>query len=420
MSDVSSIAITGLGLATSLGLSAPETWERCARGETGITPIRRFDVAGRSCGVGAAAPAFDASERMRVPKHIKFANAGLRLAVYAASEAVTVSGLDFAQVPGERISVVTASGDSGLEAFEFFPAFEMAEREGDPRLFTKLGGRASRLIDRLFPIRTLPNGGVGLLSGEYQARGPGSNFVDGPTDGAMALYEACLNLEDSLCDVALVAAYDSLLNVSSYLSYENRGWLAAGGGSAALRPFDRRRDGTVLGEAASVLVLERPADARRRGARILGEITGFGAATDCADAPEPGDPARILAAAVDAAGGSDAGFVSAHGIGTVAGDRWEAGALAGVVGSQVPVTSLKGYTGYVGAATATVEIGIGLMAIRSGVVPMVGGLREPDPDFDLNLVCCAPRNLGAGGRMGLFVSWSWAGQCTVVRVRAEA
>jgi 3-oxoacyl-[acyl-carrier-protein] synthase II len=234
----------------------------------------------------------------------------------------------------------------------------------------------------------------------------------------MALYEACLNLEESLCDVALVAGYDSLLNVSSYLAYEERGLLAGGGAAAALRPFDRNRDGAVLGEAAGVLVLERPADARRRGAQILGEITGFGAATDCADAPEPADPARVLAAAVEAAGGPDAGFVTAHGIGTAAGDRWEAGALASALGARIPVTSLKGYTGYVGAATAAVEIGIGLMAIRSGALPMVAGLREPDPDFNLNLVRGAARSVGAGGGTGLFVSWSCTGQCTVVRVRA--
>jgi 3-oxoacyl-[acyl-carrier-protein] synthase II len=187
----------------------------------------------------------------------------------------------------------------------------------------------------------------------------------------------------------------------------------------ACRPFDRRRDGVVLGEGAGALVLERREDAEKRGAPMVGEIAGVDNAMDISNSLEPFelDPfVRLIRSQVELLGGVD--MVIAHGLGTRAADCREGKLLSLIFDRTVPVTALKSSTGYLGAATGVVETGLGLLSLRERLVPAITRCSAPDEEIPLDLVTGAPRRLFAERPSALFLSWSLAGQCSVLATRA--
>ncbi len=219
--------------------------------------------------------------------------------------------------------------------------------------------------------------------------------------------------------MALAGGHDSLLSVSNFLAYEKAGLLSAFEPGEAYRPFDRQRDGLVLGEGSGFFVLERWEDAEARGAEIIGELCGVGCATDLDGEGERATGVGALRAAVEeAVGGSQIDFVVARGIGTRDGDSQEARTIATAVGDRVPVTALKSQTGYLGAATTAVELGVGLLCARQGCIPPILRHTAADPDCTLDLVVELPRRLESREPMGLFLSASWTGQIAAVAARA--
>jgi 3-oxoacyl-(acyl-carrier-protein) synthase len=404
---------------TPLGLSANENLERCCAGESAIGPIHGLEVEGHPCRAGAHVPEFDLSNVLRFPKNARFMNHSVRCAMRAAREAACRAGLQWDQLDPLRIALYTGSGQTGLESDDYFRALEAAwadEREMD---FKYLGGLPSHLIDRYIVLRTLANGGLGLLSTEFGIQGPNSNIVQSDTAAAMALSCAYHDLLGNRCDVALAGGHDSLLSVSNYLAYEKAGLLSASEPGEAYRPFDRQRDGLVLGEGSGFFVLERWEDAAARGAEIVGELCGVGCATGLEDGSQSASAAGALQAAVaEAVDGSQIDFVVARGIGTPSGDSQEAQMIAAAVGSRVPVTALKSRTGYLGAATTAVELGVGLLCAREGSALPI--LRHTDADSDclLDLVVGEPRRLPRRQPLGLFLSTSWTGQIAAIAARA--
>jgi 3-oxoacyl-[acyl-carrier-protein] synthase II len=268
-------------------------------------------------------------------------------------------------------------------------------------------------------LRSLANAGVGLISPEIGARGPSNNFVQSDTASALAIEAACDDLAAGRCDLAVAVGYDSLVGVSTYLAFEREGLLSPSPPEEACRPFDRRRDGVALGEGAGALVLERREDAERRGAPMVGEIAGVDNALDISNSLEPFelDPfIRMIRSQAELLGGVD--MVIAHGLGTRAADCREGKLLSQVFDRSVPVTALKGSTGYLGAATGVVETGLGLLSLRERLVPAITRCSKPDEEIPLDLVTGAPRRLSAERPSALFLSWSLAGQCSVLAARA--
>jgi acyl carrier protein len=211
------------------------------------------------------------------------------------------------------------------------------------------------------------------------------------------------------------------VNVSTYLAYEAAGLLSPANPDRAYRPFDRERDGLVLGEGAAFLVLERGEDARRRGAQVLAEVVGAGFAVETDDAAAAKQSeAAVRAAVAEATGGGPVDFVVAHGIGTVDEDRREARLLGSVFGPRVPVTAFKGLTGYLGAATAAAEACLAILALRSRAAPPIARFTAADPDCALDLVAGRPRPLGREPATAVCLSWSWLGQCAALVFRAPA
>ena len=416
----SGVAITGVGLVTPLGVTRKVHVERSRRGESAIGPIQRFSVEGHSAKAGAQAPEIDLTSSLRFPKSLKFMNLSVQCAMKATLEALAQSGILLDQIEAGRIAVHTGSGQTGLEYDEFFRALSLAW-ENDPDLnYGELGGRPAKLLDRLFSLRTLSNAGLALISSEIGARGTSANYVQTDTASAMAIQSSSADLLEGRCDVSVVGGYDALLISSVYLAFEKAGLLSTSDPGEAYRPFDLRRDGLALGEGAAFLVLERNQDACQRGATVLGEILGIGLATETGASPGlPCDP-DTFRRAIDNAGveASEIDFIVARGIGTVEDDRHEAGALASLFGDRVPVTALKSQTGYLGAATAAVELGMGLLCARDGFVPPVARLTELDPQCPLDLVRAEPRPLAKHNPTGLFLSSSWGGQMAAIVARA--
>jgi 3-oxoacyl-[acyl-carrier-protein] synthase II len=411
------IVITGMGLVSPLGATVSGAWVRCIRGDSGIGPCTRFDTRGYRCGSAGLVPAYQL-ENLRAPKNQKFLNAGARHLVQASQDALASSGIQNSRPAPERVAVHVGSGRVGPEPNEFFRAFEVAHtREGTPD-WDQLGGRASRLIDPYFPLRTLSNSGAALLAMEICARGPSSNFVQADIASALALDAACRDLANGRCDLAIAGGFDCLVTPGCYLSFDQRGLLSPAPPDQALRPFDHAADGIVLGEGAAALVLERLSDARRRSADIFAEIGGFASSISGGPTVEGFPDSDTISANVRrAVNGEPIDFLVASGLGIPACDRTEATIHSELFDNHLPVTAFKGLTSYLGAATALVEITLGVMALRNHLIPPVAHHRQRADGVNINVLTRSiPLDPGKP-HSALLLSNSWTGQSAAVYVR---
>jgi 3-oxoacyl-(acyl-carrier-protein) synthase len=412
------VAITGVGLVTPLGLTAEENVARSYRRESGIAVARAFEVDGHPAQALASVAGFNVEQFLKYPKNSKFMGRSVQFAMRAAREAVDQSGIDPRKMDASRVGIHVGSGQTGVEYDHFFPSLLMAWDAGRDMDYKYLGGLPSHLIDRYICLRTLANGGLALLSTEFGIRGPNGNFTQKDTASAQAVQAAYLDLLEERCDVAIAGGYDSLATPGNFLAYEQAGLLSHRDPGDAYRPFDADADGLVLGEGAGFLVLERWDHAVRRGAKVLGELCGAGSAMGTAEQWRPAWAAEtVCQAAHQAIGGLSINFTVASGLGTAAEDSCEAEALGGMAG-PCPVTALKGYTGYMGAGTAAVELGLGLLCARQGFLPAVAGNTGSHPSQALDLVRHGPRTIEAREPLGLFLSCSWGGAVAALAARA--
>jgi 3-oxoacyl-[acyl-carrier-protein] synthase II len=418
MHGTDSIVVTGLGLISPLGHTLPQAWENLSQGRSGIAECTQYSLNGHDCRSSAAIAAYPLT-KLRAPKNQKFMSPGARHLMQAAYEALNMAGVRMDAFDSDRVAILSGSGQVGPEPSEFFKAFGMAALPDGTPDWEQLGGLASRLVDPYFPLRTLSNAGLALLAMELGARGPTNNFVQTDISSALALEAACRDLSEGRCDLALAAGFDYLLAPATFLAFEKEGLLSSLAPDRALRAFDRDADGLVLGEGAAVAVLERKADAERRSAKPLVEIAGCATAGAAEDEIAPFTGAdQVIAAIERALGGDQPDFVSACGFGVPLSDRREAAILSSAVGNSIPVTAWKGYTGYLGAATALAEIVLGANALMQGLVPPVCRHAVRADGIDLNIVSSGPAALRSGGSGGaLFIAGSWAGSSTAVYVR---
>lgn len=413
------VAITGVGLVTPLGLTAAENVARSARGDSGIGPARAFAVDGHPAQALASVAEFELEPFLRYPKNYKFMGRAVQFAMRAAREAIDRSGIDPLRMDPSRIGIHVGSGQTGVEYDHFFPSLIMAWDAGREMDYKYLGGLPAHLIDRYICLRTLANGGLALLSTEFGIRGPNGNFTQKDTASAQALHAAYLDLLEDRCDVAVAGGYDSLATTGNFLAYEQAGLLSHADPAEAYRPFDNQADGLVLGEGAGFLVLERWEHAADRGAAILGEFSGAGSAMGVNARWRPAWTAETIChAARQALGDARPDFVVASGVGTVEEDRSEAAALTSMVGDATPVTAFKSQTGYMGAGTAAVELGLGLLCARQGFVPPIARHTRTGPQVMLDLVSNAPRQMEQAEPLGLFLSCSWGGAVAALAARA--
>jgi 3-oxoacyl-[acyl-carrier-protein] synthase II len=367
------VVVTGIGMVTPLGMDVESTWEGAIAGRSGVGSITRFDA--------SALPVTFAAEAAQPPcQDNDRGDLKLRLALTAAREALLMSG----DVAGPRTGVCVGS-EIGRPPLEEVAARiqEAAEPSSDDII----------RMDPATPTRL-----VAKLAG---AEGPCSTVSTACTSSSQAVGEGLLRIRRGDVDVMLVGGVDVLVDALMITGFAKLGALSERNDdpAAASRPFDRDRDGFVLGEGAGFLVIEELAHARARGATILAELSGFGCSCNAyriTDSPPDGRGAhQAMAAAIADAGleACDIGYINAHGTSTPMNDPREAQGILRTFAAPVPVSSTKSSMGHLVAACGAVEAILCVLAIRDGVLPPTINLDNPDPNCALDHVANQARHV---------------------------
>jgi len=383
------VVVTGMGLVAPLGETVDGFWDRLLAGESGIGDITHFDAAAFDVRIGGECRGFSA-EKYIDRREAKRLDRFTQFALAAAVEAVEMSGLDFSALDPGRVGVMLGSGIGGLSEME----------SQVDRLREKGPGKVSA-----FTIpRLMLNAASGNLSIRYNARGPSTAVATACASATNAMGDALAAIRSGTADVMLTGGAEAALTPLGIAAFAAMKALSSRNDDPphASRPFDRDRDGFVLGEGAGILIFEELEQARKRGANILAEVCGFGTTADAGHLTQPcedGEGAvRAMSAAIADAGVNpeDIDYINAHGTGTPLGDVAEAIAIKTVFGSAVSslaVSSTKSSIGHLLGASGGVEAIAMVMGLRRSVAPPTLNLDHPDEQCDLDLIPHTARDL---------------------------
>jgi 3-oxoacyl-[acyl-carrier-protein] synthase II len=381
------IVITGIGLISPLGLSLDAFWTALCQGRSGIRRIRSFDASGLPVQIAGEIDRFDAKLYLdkKDRKSLKVMARPIQLAIATAQLALDQGAVDKSQLDPERFGVEFGASLIASELAELGVASQLSAN-CQPAIvdLDKWGEQSLPSMPPLWMLKYLPNMLACHVSILHNAQGPNNTITEANAAGLLALGEAYRIIARDQADIFLVGGADSKVNPLSLarqclfepLSRRNEA------PEQASRPFDRRRDGTVLGEGGAVFVLEELEHARRRRARILAEVVGFAATFD--RARSGAGIARAVRAALTEAGvqPSNVDHVNANGTSDVDSDVAEAAGLREVFGDcrpPVPVFAAKSYFGNLEAGSGPVELAASLLALEHGVLPRTLNYEEPDP-----------------------------------------
>ena len=383
------VVITGLGIVCPVGNNIKESWENILAGKSGVSEITDFDVSDFSVKFAAQVKNFDASAYLP-KKNLKKMDVFIHYGIAAANQAITDAGLEVTEQNAERIGVAVGSGIGGLP---------MIEQNVEAML-----NSGPRRISPFFVPGTIINMISGNLSIEYGLKGPNISIVTACTTGTHCIGEAARIIAYGDADV-MVAGGAEMANCQLGLA----GFSAARALSTrnddpatASRPWDKDRDGFVLGDGAGVLVLEEYEHAKKRGANIYAELIGYGMSGDAyhMTQPSPGGEgaARCMRNAMSDAGinADQVDYINAHGTSTPAGDLAETQAVKTALGSrayEVAVSSTKSMTGHLLGAAGGIEAVFTTLAIRDQVAPPTINIFNQDPECDLDFVANAAREM---------------------------
>jgi 3-oxoacyl-[acyl-carrier-protein] synthase II len=376
------VAVTGVGLVSPLGIGNEENWRAIVAGESGVGLITRFDASAFSCRIAGEVKGFDPSLYVE-KKEIKKMDTFIHYAMAAAQFAMNDSGLPVRDDNRERIAVVIGSGIGGL------PIIEETQKR-----YLQSG---PRVISPFFITALIANEAAGNVSIRYGLKGPNLSTVTACTTGAHAVGEAYRMIQYGDADAAIAGGTESVITPLAVGGFAVMRALSSRNDDpeGASRPFDRDRDGFVMGEGAGLVILEEMEAAKKRGARIYAELVGYGLSGDAyhiAAPSEDGDgPARVMKNALaDAEISPDqVGYINAHGTSTPMGDKVETIAIKMVFGEhayKVAVSSTKSSTGHLLGAAGGLETGICALALHHGVLPPTINYETPDPECDLDYV----------------------------------
>lgn len=412
------VVVTGIGMLTPLGNSAPATWRAAIEGRSGIGPLTRFDPGDLPAAVCVAGEVKDFSpEGVLDRKEARRVDLFIQYALVAADEALRSAGLGgLGPLPdADETGIVVGSGIGGIGTI-LDTAAMVAER-GTSR------------VSPFFIPSVITNLAAGHLAMRTRARGPNYATVSACATSNHAIGDAYHIIRRGDARRMLAGAAEAAINRLSYAGYHAARALATeyDDPSEASRPFDARRSGFVHAEGAGILILESLECARERGARILAEVGGIGMSSDAyhiTAPPEDGAGAALaITRALRSAGVApeEVGYVNAHGTSTPAGDLAETRAIRSAFGShadRLVVSSTKSMLGHSLGATAAIEAGLTIFALREGVVPPTINLTHPDPECDLDYVPHTARNreievavsnsFGFGGSNSALVLKRWS------------
>jgi 3-oxoacyl-[acyl-carrier-protein] synthase II len=423
------VVLTGLGLVTPLGLDVDTIWTALAQGRSGVRRIREYDPSAFPVQFGGEIDQFDARQHLdkKDRKRLSSMPRTFQLAVVAAQFAMASAGNLKERVDPARFGIAFGTCSMCSDLDDFYPAaracFDLATHTVDYR---RWGREGLPLIPPMWMLNHIPNMGACHISVMHNAQGPTNTITQTDVASLLALGEAYRMVQRDRADAMLAGGADAklvLLSVARQCKFSPMS-RRNDAPHQACRPFERRRDGRVLGEGASVLVAEELGHARRRGATILAEVCGFGAAFDRGTTGAGLTRAIQQALAHAGIGPGDLDHVNAHGLSTVADDIWEARGLLGALDKAVPVFAPKSYMGNLGSAAGSTELAFSLLALRHGLLPGTLNYDEPDPACPLQ-VTRAARPLaplpagqrGEGRRYFLKVGCTERGQCAAVVCR---
>lgn len=381
MSENRRVVVTGLGAVTPLGNTVAETWEGLKNGKNGIAPITLFDTEKFKAKLAAEVKDFDPKAYLEVNDILR-TDRYAQFAVAAAQQAVEESGVVGTVAP-ERLAVMIGTGIGGIITFE-------AEH-------TKLMEKGPRRVSPLFVPMMISNMAAGMIAIRHDCRGSAMPAVTACASGSNAIGEAMRLVRHGYADAVLAGGAEAAIAPSAIAGFINMQALSTSlDPDAASLPFDRRRGGFVIGEGAVVLVLEEYEHAKARGAKIYGEVCGYGSTCDAhhitAPHPEARGGAQAMLDAMAEAGytESDTVYVNAHGTGTPMNDVIETVAIKRALGEDrakaAYVSSTKSMTGHMLGAAGAIEALACLFALNEGVIPPTIHLQEQDEACDLNCV----------------------------------
>ena len=374
------VVITGIGLVTPLGAEVETVWKRMLNGESGVGYTTLFDASNFPTKISAEVRNWDLSDVGENPEDWKFQGRHTHFAVGAGKKAMADSGLDLGRIDPTRFGVYTGSGE-GQQDFDRFTQMMVAGLTAggplDVAKFTQKG------LEILHPIRELeqePNMPAGHLASLFNAQGPNVNCLTACAASSQAIGEATEIIRRGEADVMLAGGTHTMIHPFGVTGFNLLTALSTRNDepTRASRPFDRDRDGFVLGEGAGMVVIESLERARARGARIYGELVGYGSTADAfriTDAhPEGRGAIRCMQMALADAelGPEEIHYINAHGTSTSVNDRVETLAVKQVFGAQaykIPMSSTKSMMGHLIAAAGATELIFCLLAIRDGVLP---------------------------------------------------
>jgi 3-oxoacyl-[acyl-carrier-protein] synthase II len=374
--------VTGVGLVSGLGVGTQETWAGLRAGRSGAAPITLFDASRHSTHFACEVKGFDPLNWVE-KKEVKKMDRFIQFAVAATDFALKDSGLVIDAASADRTGVFIGSGIGG---------FATIERE-----HTNLMQGGPRKVSPFFIPAAIINLASGWVSIRTGARGPNSATATACTSGAHALGDSFRLIQRGDADVMIAGGSEAAITPLSVGGFASMRALSTRNDEPerASRPFDKGRDGFVIGEGSGIVILEELEAAKRRGAPIYCEIVGYGMSGDAhhiSAPPEDGHGAiRVMQATLTDAGvePGQVGYVNVHGTSTPLGDRMEVRAIKKVFGEKpkgLAISSTKSMTGHLLGAAGGLETGITALAIRDGVLPPTINNDEPDPECDLDCV----------------------------------
>ena len=391
------VVVTGVGSINPLGNDVPTVWKALQESKSGVAGITIFDASGFPTTIAAEIKGWDVSHAgedlalwNRRGRHSRFA-------IGAAKQAVADSGfLDYHKDP-TRIGVYMGAGEGSQDFVKFTSTMAAGFAGTDTFSLNPMMKYGLVNLDSMLELEQEPNMPAAHLGAFFNAQGPNANCLTACAASSQAIGEATELIRTGEADVMIAGGAHSMIHPFGLTGFSLLTTLSKRNEepSRASRPFDRMRDGFVLGEGSAIVILEELESAKKRGAHIYGEVLGYGSTADAYRITDIHPEGRgaigcMRAAIADAKlNPSDIGYVNAHGTSTSVNDKTETMACKSVFGDlakKVPVSSTKSMMGHLIAAAGVTEMIVCLMAIRDGVLPPTINLENPDPDCDLDYI----------------------------------
>lgn len=376
------VVITGLGVVSSLGMEIDKFWNNIVNGQSGISKIESFDTEEYPSKIGAEIKEFDPHDYID-RKDAKRMAVFTQYAVVAAIKALEDAGLEVTEDIANEVGVLIGSGIGGIEVFE--------------KQIGRLVNRGPKRISPFFIPMMISNMAAGQVAIYANAKGPNSNEVTACASGTHSIGEAMEIIKRGDAKVMIAGGSEASVTPSAVAGFSNMKALSTRNDEPqrASRPFDKERDGFVIGEGSGILILEDYEFAKKRGANIIAEISGYGMSADAYHMTQPapnGEGAyRAMKMAVNKADCSyeDIGYINAHGTSTPFNDKLETQAIKDLFenhANELAVSSTKSMTGHLLGAAGGIEAVISALALRDDVLPPTINYENEDPECDLDYV----------------------------------